>query len=207
MGEFQKLLKNSNKKTNNHQKSVAMKISLRRNVLDAIPDARVFDAFAGSGKMYREVWNNAALYTGCDLKWFRDERSVFVAKNQRVMRCIDLGEYNIFDIDAYGSPWLQISILSARRRLATGERFGLVLTDGSGLKLKMGQCPKALADLCKMEKSTIPGINRAHGLLINQALAEVCRRMNARIVDRWDHERPGKSEMRYIALLLEVLDQ
>ena len=207
MGEFSKLLKAGNKKTNNHPKSAAAKIALRRHLLDAIPDGRVFDAFAGSGKMYRAVWSQAAGYVGCDLKWFRDERSVFVAKCQRVMRAIDLNEFSIFDLDAYGSPWLQVQILAARRRLAPGERIGLALTDGSGLKLKMGQCPKALAQLCKLENATIPGINRVHGLLIDQALAEVCRLMGARIVARWEHDRPGTSEMKYLSLVLEGVVQ
>lgn len=207
MGKFSALLKDSNKKTNNHPKSMAAKIALRRNVLDGINHARVFDAFAGSGKMYREVWHKAAAYTGCDLKWFRDERSVFVAKCQRVMRCIDLGEFNIFDFDAYGSPWLQVQILAARRRLAPDEKIGVILTDGSGLKLKMGQCPKALAQLCGLEKSSVPGINRAHDMLIDRALDETCRLMNARILARWEHDRTGRSEMKYLALLLQGVAQ
>lgn len=196
-------LKASGKKTNNHPKSAAMKIALRRHLLEAIPEARVFDAFAGSGKMYREVWREAAAYTGCDLKWYRDERSVFVAKCQRVMRAIDLADYNLFDLDAYGSPWLQVQILAARRRLAPGERIGLALTDGSGLKLKLGQCPKALAALCNLTHDKTPGINRAHGLLIDKAIAEVCRIMNGRVVARWDHNRPGNSEMHYLAVVIE----
>lgn len=196
-------LKASGKKTNNHPQSMAHKAALRRHLLDAISDAAVFDAFAGSGKMYREVWKDARKYVGCDLKWFRDERSAFVAKNQRVMRAIDLHEFNIFDLDAYGSPWEQVAILVARRRLAKGERIGLALTDGSGLKLKLGQCPKALAALCGMENDRVPGVNRVHGILIDQALDEACRRMGGRVIARWDHHRPGKSEMRYLAVVIE----
>lgn len=203
MAKLSALLKTSSKKTNNHPKSAAMKIAMRRYLLTAIPGARVFDAFAGSGKMYREVWREAAAYTGCDLKWYRDERSVFVAKCQRVLRAIALDDFDIFDLDAYGSPWEQVQIIAARRRLAPGDKLGLVLTDGSGLKLKMGQCPKALAQLCNLQQSRIPGINRVHAMLIDQALTEVCRRMGARIVSRQEHDRPGSSEMKYIALLLE----
>lgn len=196
-------LKASGKKTNNHPKSAAMKIALRRHLLDAIPAARVFDAFAGSGKMYREVWREATAYTGCDLKWYRDERSVFVCKCERAMRAIDLADFNVFDLDAYGSPWTQVRILAARRRLAPGERIGLALTDGSGLKLKLGQCPKALAELCRLTRDKTPGINRVHGVLIDKALDEVCRIMQARVVARWDHTRPGNSEMRYLAVVIE----
>lgn len=204
MTSLSKLLKkNGGKKTDNHTQSAAAKIDMRRHLLAAIQPARVFDAFAGAGKMHRNVWSEADQYAGCDLKWYRDSRHVFVSKNQRVLRAIDLTEFNIFDFDAYGSPWEQVTILSARRRLQPGERIGLALTDGSGLKLKMGQCPKALAALCKLEKDTVPGINRVHAILIEMALDETCRRMGGRIVDQWHHERPGKSEMRYLAVVIE----
>ncbi len=193
----------SGKKTDNHQKSTGHKIALRRQLLAAIPGARVFDAFAGAGKMHRAVWHEASAYVGCDLKWYRDDRHVYVAKNQRVLRAIDLAEYNLFDFDAYGSPWEQVTILAARRRLQPGERLGLALTDGSGLKLKMGQCPKALAALCLLDKDKIPGINRLHEILIDKALGEVCRRMGGRIVEQWHQERTGKTEMRYLAVVIE----
>lgn len=203
MDKLSKQLKKARGKTNNHKKSVGMKVVLRRRVLDAIPRARVFDAFAGGGKMFREVWHAAQAYTGCDLRWYRDARSVFVARNERVLRAIDLGDFNIFDLDAYGSPWLQVQIIAARRRLTAGERIGLVLTDGSGLKLKMGQCPTALASLSMMRTATVPGINRMHDTLITKALAEVCRRMKATIVAEWRHERPGTTEMKYLSVVLE----
>lgn len=202
MTSFGQQIKHSGK-TNNHAASVRAKIAIRRYVLAAIHDARVFDAFAGSGKMYREVWHLAAGYVGCDLRWFRDERSAYVAKNQRVLRAVDLADYNLFDFDAYGSPWEQVAILAARRRLLPGERIGLVLTDGSGLKLKMGQCPKALAALCGMPNITVPGVNRVHDTLIDRAMDEACRRLRGYVVARWDHARPGKSEMRYLGVVIE----
>ena len=88
----------------------------------------MFDAFAGEGVLFRQVWHRAVSYVGCDLKWYRDERLMFVADNHRVMRAIDLSAFNVFDIDSWGSPWDQVLILAARRPLAAGERLGLVLT-------------------------------------------------------------------------------
>ena len=203
MTKFSTDLKKSGKKTDNHRQSAAAKIDMRRKLLSAMPNPRVFDAFAGAGKMHREVWQPAETYTGCDMKWYCDTRHVFVAKNQRVLRAIDLDAFNVFDFDAYGSPWEQVTILATRRRIQPGEMLGLVLTDGSGLKLKMGQCPKALAALCRLEKDKVPGINRVHAMLIETALDEVARRMGGRILDQWHHERPGRSEMRYLAVLME----
>lgn len=203
MTKFGQYLKQSGKKTDNHRQSARAKVDMRRHLLVAITQPRVFDAFAGAGKMHREVWHQADTYTGCDIKWYRDARHVFVAKNQRVLRAIDLAEFNVFDFDAYGSPWEQVTILAARRRLLPGERIGLALTDGSGLKLKMGQCPKALAALCGLARDKTPGVNRVHAMLIEAAITETCRLMGGRVVEQWHHERPGKSEMRYLAVVIE----
>ena len=203
MAKFSQLLKSSNKKTDNHPQSLNKKVALRRHLLATVPQPRVFDAFAGSGKMYRQVWQEAQAYCGCDLKWYRDSRSVFVAKSERVMRTIDLSAFNIFDFDAYGSPWLHVQILAARRRIAKGETIGLCLTDGCGLKLKMGQAPAALAELCSLSSANVPGINRVHSLLIDLAMTEFCRRTHTRLVAEWVHRRPGKSEMLYLAFVLQ----
>ena len=54
--------------------------------------------------MHIAVWNRASHYVGCDLEFYRDERTAFVANNIRVLRTIDLSEFNIFDLDAYGVP-------------------------------------------------------------------------------------------------------
>src|SRR5882724_8409621 len=117
----------------NTPKAFKAKVAIRRNVLAAIrPDCTVvFDAFAGTGKMFSEVWKDADRYTGCDLKPQRDSRLMFCADNRRVMRAINLAEFNIFDLDSYGSPWVQAVILADRRRVAPGEQIGLILTEGA----------------------------------------------------------------------------
>lgn len=128
------------KKTNNHRKSRSDKIELRRRVLEVMPEARVLDAFAGSGSMYRNVWCAAASYVACDQRWYPDERLAYVVDNRILLRNIDLQPFNVFDLDAYGSPWEQVAIVCARRKVAPGELIAMVLTDGSRLNLKMGAC-------------------------------------------------------------------
>ncbi len=173
-------------------------------VIEAIgaDKARVFDAFAGAGAAYYTVWKRAAAYVGCDLKWYPDERQAYVADNRRILRMLDLGGFNIVDLDAFGSPWEQAYILSARRQLAPGEKFGLVLTDGSGLKLKFGASPTALAMLAK-SPLTAPDLARQHSRIIDSAIEAVAQRMNGRVVKR--HQATGKTgtRMRYIGLVLE----
>lgn len=205
MGKFTAMLKKGGgKKSNNHPQASAQKIEQRRLLLQHIPNPRVFDAFAGSGKMYREVWTKADHYVGCDLKWYKDNRSAFVAKNQRVLRCIDLADFNIFDLDAYGAPWEQATIIAARRVLSINERIGLALTDGSGLNLKMGTCSKALAALCKLPDARVPGINNVHGLLLDQAVNAIATRMGGKVVEKWEYVRPSVNMMRYCAVVIEA---
>ena len=60
-------------KTDNNPQAFRAKVSIRRNVLDAVgADKGVFDAFAGAGEMFSAVWKEAGLYTGCDQKPQRD---------------------------------------------------------------------------------------------------------------------------------------
>jgi hypothetical protein len=179
------------------------KANLRRNVLGEIPaPTMVFDAFAGDGHMHRLVWHAADGYTGCDLDFWLDARHAFVADNRRVMRAIDLSAFNVFDLDSYGSPWEQAIILAARRRIAPGERIGLVLTEGSGFKLKAGDLPSALAQLTGL-RGRPAGVSRQHGALIDSAIAALAARMGATVRRRWEAHGKTGSKMRYIGLVLE----
>jgi len=87
--------------------------------------AKVFDAFAGEGQMYSSVWNGADRYVGCDLKYRPDGRLMFAADNRRVLRAIDLAEFNIFDLDAYGSS-VMLAAMSTKPINANAVRISLL---------------------------------------------------------------------------------
>lgn len=194
----------SGEKKHNASGALHAKVAMRRNVLDAIGAgrARVFDAYAGPGEMWRAVWRDAFYYTGCDEEWFKDERRVFVADTQVVMRAIDLGAFNVFDLDAFGSPWECATILAARRKVKPGELVGLCLTDGSGLRLKMSGVPHALARLAGVGGS-MKLANRGHDALFERALSVVCERMGARVVKRWRAASTVRAAMRYEGIAME----
>lgn len=193
------------KKQNNHRKSRGAKAVLRREVMSEIGQVRVFDAFAGAGRMHRDVWRNAAQYVGCDLRWYRDERMAYAADNRRVLRAIDLSAFNVFDLDAYGSPWEQVLIIAARRQVEPGERIGLCLTDGSGLKLKMGQLPTALTEIAQMTGHPA-GVAQLHGEIIERAIAGLARRMQCEVVARWEAQGKTAAAVRYVGLVLRGVD-
>jgi len=196
-------MKLSGVKTDNNPIAFKAKVAIRRNVLAAIDtETVVFDAFAGSGKMFSEVWKDAGHYTGCDLKPQRDSRLMFCADNRRVMRAIDLSKFNVFDLDSYGSPWVQAVILADRRRVAPGELLGLVLTEGAGFAYKSNIVPEAIAVLTGL-RSGIVGLGKKQDAVIDRAIAGLVRRMNCEIVKRWQAEGKSGAAMRYIGLILQ----
>jgi hypothetical protein len=195
-------------KTNNAARALPAKLQIRENVLAAAggETAVVFDAFAGEGELYRRVWHKAGRYVGCDLEWYRDDRLVYVADSRRVMRAIDLEPFNVFDFDAYGSPWEHVVILCARRHVKPGERLGLVLTEGTRLKLKFGGLPDSLAGLIGFRRSSgMAGLGRAkaYARILDRAIATAALRLHCRILNRWEAHGMVGSQMSYIGLVLE----
>lgn len=189
-------------KTDNNPQAFRAKVAIRHNVLAAIgADASVFDAFAGAGEMYSAVWKDAAHYTGCDQKPQRDGRLMFCADNRRVMRAIDLAPFSVFDLDSYGSPWVQAIILADRRRVAAGELVGLVLTEGAGFAYKSNIVPEAIALLTGL-RTGIVGLSKKQDAVIDKAIAGLARRMNCEVVKRWQAEGRTGASMRYIGLVM-----
>jgi hypothetical protein len=192
------------KQKDNEPSAVRAKAQIRERVLTGIgpEQAQVFDAFAGEGIMYREVWREAASYVGCDQeKFVRDERLAFVGDNRRVMRCIDLGAYNVFDFDAYGSPWEQVYLMIKRRKVAPGEKIGVVLTEGQGMKMDMGGMSGALSLIAGV-RQYMPGMGAAQQQIINRAISRTAMMMGATIENHWQAISKFSSTIRYIGLVL-----
>lgn len=188
-------------KVDNHDASLADKVDIRNRVLKAV-GGRVFDAYAGAGVMWGAVWSKApGGCEGCDLRYFPDERLAFVCDSVRLMRNLDLQPFSIFDFDSWGSPWDNVVVLSARRRVVKGERLGVVITEGSGLKLKFGALPNSLAALAGVT-AKLSGAGRGAKELASRAIASMARRMNCRIESTWRAERSGGSAMLYFGVVL-----
>jgi hypothetical protein len=190
-------------KRNSTPAAVKAKTVIRQDILDRIgpENARVFDAYAGDGLLYRAVWHQAAACIGCDLEFYPDDRIAFKADNRRVMRAVDLAQFNIFDMDSYGSPWEQMYILAYRRRVKPGEQVAIVLTEGQGMKLKLGGMSLPLSRLAGV-RHWLPGLAKVQDELIDRALARMATMMNATLIYRRQAAESQGSTMHYVGVIM-----
>jgi hypothetical protein len=191
-------------KTDNRSDARAAKLELRAHVRELIAPCRVFEAFCGPSALggMSEAWAGAELHVGCDQRFaWPDPRQRYVGDTHRVLRGIDLGRYNIFDLDAYGSPWTAMLILLARRRWAAGERGAIVLTDGSGMKSKFGMPGRDVVELLGMR--TLPPQDRAD-VVHGDCTAAWLARAGVKQLRRWVAvSRTSGQPMVYSAVVFE----
>ncbi len=190
------------KAVNNHPAALPAKTDLRRKVIDTIgEEASVLDLFAGSGVIFRSVWVGARKYAGCDLEWHpNQDRLAYSCDNVRLLRHLDLGQFNIFDLDAYGSPWEQATIIAARRKCMPGEKVGVVLTDGSAMRARLGRVEGCLAAMAGMAVGAA-GAHRDWISVTGRAVRNMADRMGADVENFWCADGGAKRTMLYSAAI------
>lgn len=139
------------KKTDNGPK-LAKKL-LREIALNSIDSPSVLEFFCGAGESFRSVWHKAQKYTGIDLKSFNDERHTICGDVVDVAKTIDIDKYNIFDLDAYGSPYTVLDILS--KRIKDYKKLAFVVTDGICIDLRMGNVCEGVQALTGLKKGVL----------------------------------------------------
>jgi hypothetical protein len=94
-------------KTKTDNKSLATKIALRRELLDALAltEVDVLDACAGAGTIWTTMRQHVTVrrWTRCDLK--PRQAGTLTLSAEQAMRSLPLASFNVIDIDPYGEPW------------------------------------------------------------------------------------------------------
>jgi hypothetical protein len=195
-------------KTDNARGAHAAKLEMRRRVLEHVHPSRVFDAFCGLGEMWSGAWSRAEEYIGCDSReWSPEEQHPrIVCDNQLAMRALDLQRFNVFDFDAYGSPWDQMVILASLRSWSPGEQGAVVLTDGSDMKLRWGGLPHSMAKLVGIGTTKSPGAHDAEALQ-RIALVRWLSSQSLKPLHQWAAQGHGSGKggqrMTYTAVVFE----
>ena len=128
-------------KTNNAKTDAKQK--LRESVFLNMKNSNVLEVYCGSGEMYNAVWYKAEKYTGIDKVKFFDKRHTICGDAEKAIRLVDINDYNIFDIDAYGSPYEILDYIVGKIDLKN-KKIGFVVTDGVNMDLKLGRVCKGL---------------------------------------------------------------
>lgn len=192
------------KKTENNPKALAAKIQMRERILEQIQPARVLDLFCGHRHLWEAVWRHAGSYVACDAApWAIGEAPRFACDNRRLLRCLDLAQFNVFDLDAFGSPWEQMVILAARRRWKKGELGALAITDGSTLKTRWGGLPNAMRILCGLAGEKIAPTMADSEELRRVAIAGFVRRAGVKVSKQWEAVGPPPAFVYYAAICFE----
>ena len=122
-------------KRNNTMPTV--KASLRSNALKFVSSPlRVLDVFCRYGEMFNAVYKDAEKYTGIDIdpRCKDDKREVLIGKAEKVLKQIDVNEYNVFDLDAYSDPYQEFIYIVGNLK-KEGE-YHFFFTESLGRKLR-----------------------------------------------------------------------
>lgn len=187
---------------------IAAKSKLRENLINVMPGkTSVLEIFCGKGEMYDAVWHKANRYTGIDKRFFSDHRHVLHGDALSVVSQIDCSDYNIFDIDAYGSPYdilLEIVTQLSKKNI---DQVGFCITDGVQMDLRMGNVTKAMSELSGLNFKKIGGAHRMHDQLIIRIIDNIAALLNGYIVDSNIAIGATGSGMRYYTFIVEKTDQ
>lgn len=113
---------------------------------EGITEPNILDVFCGHGRVWKEAYNKTPLYVGLDKKQFNDERKTIVCDNIRYLRHkhASLDDFDLFDLDAYGSPFEHLAVISSRLKWERTSIVGIAITDGGGFNAKMNQTNRGL---------------------------------------------------------------
>jgi len=195
-------LKNNTQRFN-AKHAVDAKTTLRLKAAAWCQPLNVFEGFYGSGEMRKRAWSNADYWVGCDTEpWKAGQEPRLVGDNRIALRSLDLGRFNVFDLDAFGSPWDQLLIISERRQWDMGEHGSIVITDGTSMNLRLGSVPKSLAQLVGVSSRRSSG----NGLeLQSQGLLAWCEVSHVRPVDIFSARGDTCAVMKYSCVNFEGL--
>ena len=193
-------------KKENSEASIPAKVGMRSHILEYVAPSRVFDGFCGHRTMYKAIWHKADFYIPCDeSKWELGDPPRYVCDNRRLLRCLDLSRFNIFDFDAFGSPWDQVLLIAHRRKWATGEMGGLVITDGATLKTRWGELPHSMATLCGMDSAKVACTTSRSEPLRRLAISNFAKISGVEVKKQWEAVGPPPACVYYGAIVFDGL--
>jgi hypothetical protein len=165
------------KKTDNGPLNI--KLDLRRESVSKINNCDVLEIFCGSGKMYNLIWSDYRKYTGIDKVKQFDKRHTICGDALKALTKLKLSDYNVFDIDSYGSPYMVLNYVS--RNLKINRKTAFIITDGSSMDLRMGRISEGIRSIINIDNHILKKANNIHHFLIDLIIKKTCEKMSAKV--------------------------
>jgi hypothetical protein len=137
------------------------KLLLRREALASIKgETGVLDCFAGEGHMFENVWHQADHYLGLERRFRRPaghaRGECWRGDNRQMLeRAMARADWNVVDLDAYGSPW---QLFYRTLRLAKASRLAITTTCGLSRNLCSGNLVPWVSTITGTRKLSYSGI-------------------------------------------------
>lgn len=191
------------KKTNNAKTDAKKKIRLK--ILNSISSPSVLEVYCGSGDMYYDVWSKADNYLGIDKNKYFDKRATICGDAIKAVSTIDLSEFNIFDIDAYGSPYDVLKIIM-QRIPKNKNKYGFVITDGISMDLRLGRICKGVRYFTGIDFHVAKRAAILHDEFIKDTISYIERELNGVSSDFIIANGRTGAAMKYYAFTISCAD-
>ena len=124
------------KKTDNHY--TKEKIQLRKDVISKVENSSILECFAGKGILYNELKNTCNInLISIEIEHNKYKSAHLTGDSFKYLKSLDLSNYNIIDLDAYGIPFKYIDYL-----FKSGFKGYVIVT---AIQTGMGKLPKQLS--------------------------------------------------------------
>lgn len=186
-------------KTNNARGTA--KAEIRESVFNLLDGERnTLEVFCGAGEMYRSVWHKSDRYTGIDKQKYFDERHTVCGDALKALRLVEISKYNIFDIDAYGSPYEALQYIL--KFVGDHKKVAFVLTDGTNIDLKMGRLSKGMRFFTGLDFHVAKRAHVFHDNFIIDVVNKVCSTLNGNAENLRIAKGNKGSAMRYYSFVV-----
>ena len=185
--------------------SLDKKVELRHWILEtlAVSNPRILDCYCGPGGMWEKAYSSTSNYVGLDKTLYRDSRTTLVCENVDYLKSADLDQFDVFDLDAFGSPMEALAITCNRIRWKSRSRIGIVLTDGTGLNAKLNATSVAYVKYLGISRHRkTPIQNKERDTFLKMCIYKAVQEADAHIEAIKVYAKAKGAAMRYIGLIL-----
>lgn len=188
---------------------ITAKHALRSGAVSMLASQKthVLEVFCGKGEMYEAVWSECNSYLGIDKRKFQDKRAVLIGDAMSALLQVNCSEYNIFDIDAYGSPYECLAeIVKQLEQKNKHKRIAFCITDGVQMDLRMGNITLSMACLSGINVKKISRAHKLHDVIIARIIDHIASRLHCNVIDKKIAIGATGSGMRYYSFVIEKTD-